>query len=313
MAEINIVIQTTIPIFLLIGMGLFSRKMGFLKSGDERVLSTYLYYFSLPALLFVSLSEIVFTGETFIFIAAGVLPIFIVSIIYLLLYLIFRLPKNTFYLLTISTVFGSLAFYGLPFTAFAFPIKQAEYLAILSVSSIGIPIFVISITMLELFRLENSSAALGLKIVIKRLAKNPLILSILGGTVLAVIGIKIPIPLSTSLHMLGSTTSTVAIFMLGVFLYGRRYTNIFEAFKLSLLRIIFLPAIALITMILFDLPELESSILILMHSMPFAISMMVLSERYDFYKETLASLVLISSLTAAIYLNIWLIILEYIF
>jgi predicted permease len=43
--------------------------------------------------------------------------------------------------------------------------------------------------------------------------------------------------------------------------------------------------------------------------MPIAISMIVLSERYDFHKETIASLILISSIGAAIYLNLWLLLL----
>ena len=111
--------------------------------------------------------------------------------------------------------------------------------------------------------------------------------------------------------MLGGTTSTVAIFMLGVFLYGRKYTNLVTAFKLSLLRIVFLPIIAFLATMLFNLPEVERSTLILMHGMPVAISMIVLSERYDFYKETIASLILISSLGAGLYLNLWLLLLGY--
>jgi len=109
--------------------------------------------------------------------------------------------------------------------------------------------------------------------------------------------------------MLGSTTSTVAIFMLGVFLYGRRYANLGKALKLSMLRIVFLPIVAFLTTMLFDLSTLERSALILMHGMPVAISMIVLSERYDFYKETFASLILISSLGAGLYLNLWLLLL----
>jgi len=54
---------------------------------------------------------------------------------------------------------------------------------------------------------------------------------------------------------------------------------------------------------------MERSVLVLMHGMPVAVSLSVLSERYDFYKETIASLTLISSIGAIIYLNIWLIIL----
>ena len=57
--------------------------------------------------------------------------------------------------------------------------------------------------------------------------------------------------------------------------------------------------------------SIEKSVLVLMHGMPVAISMIVLSERYNFYKETIASLILVSSLGAGIYLNLWLLLLGY--
>jgi len=98
--------------------------------------------------------------------------------------------------------------------------------------------------------------------------------------------------------------------MLGVFLYGRKYTNIAKAFQLSLLRIIYLPIIALLTTKLFGIAGVEGSVLVLMHGMPVAISMIVLSERYDFYKETIASLILVSTFFSAVYLNFWLLLLS---
>ena len=307
----NIVIRTIVPILLLIGMGFLSRKMGVLKSGDQRVLSAYVYYFALPALFFVNMVETNFVGETLRFMFAGVIPVFVVLTIYIFLYLIFRFSKNTLYLLILSTIFGSLAFFGIPFITFAFPTRQGEHLATLSAATIAIMSVTISITVLELYKLEKSTIWQGLKHVAKRLSKNPLIISILSGILLSLVGIEIPAPLSTSLHMLGGTTSTVAVFMLGVFLYGRKYTNIVEAFGLSLLRIVFLPIVALLTTMLFNLPAVERSVLVLMHGMPVAISMIVLSERYDFHKETIASLILVSSLGAGIYLNLWLLLLGY--
>lgn len=321
MIEVDLFIRTTIPIFLLIGMGIFSRKMDLLKPGDERVLGTYLYYFSLPALLIINLSETVLTNYTIKFAIIGTLPIIIVCIIYLAAYYIFRFSKNTFYLLTITTVFGNTAFFGIPFITLAFPTKQAEFLAILTVSSTSIAINIITITVLELYKLENSNSvsesekniSSSFKFIIKRLSINPLILSILCGVTLSILGIRIPSPFTTALHMLGDTTSAVAIFMLGVFLYGRKYNKMLQAFELSLLRMILLPTLAIIIMILFKFPTLESLVLTLMHGMPLGFSMMIFSERYDFYKERIASLILISSLTAGIYLNIWLAILKNIF
>jgi len=307
----NIVLRTILPILLLIGTGLFSRKLGILKSGDERVLSAYVYYFALPALFFVNMAETNFTEETFRFIFAGIIPVFVALIICIFLYSTFRFSKNTLYLLILSTVFGSLAFFGIPFIIFAFPTIQGEHLATLSASSISIVSVTISITILELYKLEKSTIWEGLKRVVKRLSKNPLIISIFSGILLSLFGIEIPSAFSSFFHMLGGTTSAVAIFMLGVFLYGRKYTNLVTAFKLSLLRIVFLPVVALLTTMLFNLHDVERSTLILMHGMPVAISMIVLSERYDFYKETIASLILISSLGAGLYLNLWLLLLGY--
>jgi predicted permease len=300
-----------VPVFLLIGLGFLSRRMGVLKPGDERVLSAYVYYFALPALFFVNMAETSFVDETPRFMLAGIFPVFIPLILYIFLYLLLGFQKKTLYLLTLSTIFGSLAFFGIPFITFAFPTSQGEHLAALSAATISIVSVPVSITVLELYKLEESTIGKRLKQVAKRLSKNPLVLSIFSGILLSLVGTEIPLPISTALHMLGSTTSGVAIFMLGVFLYGRNYANIADALKLSMLRIILLPTIAFFTTTLFGLPDVERTVLVLMHGMPIAVSMIVLSERYDFYKETIGSLILISSLGAGIYLNLWLLLLGY--
>jgi hypothetical protein len=194
---------------------------------------------------------------------------------------------------------------------FAFPTIEAEALATLSVASISVVSVTISITVLELYKLgESTTISKGVERVAKRLSKNPLIASILFGILLALSKLEIPQPIWTPLHMLGSTTSTVAIFMLGVFLYGRKYSNLAEAFKLSLLRIALLPLIAVFITMLLDVRGVARATLVIMHAVPVAISMIVLSERYDFHKETIASLILVSSLGAGLYLNLWLLLLQ---
>ena len=305
---VDTIFRTIVPIFLLIGTGFLSRRLGVLKSGDERVLSAYVYYFALPALFLVTMDEVVFTSEILLFISAGMAPILAPVTAYTALYLLLRFTKTTLYLLILSTCFGSYAFFGIPFITFAFP-AEGERLATLAAASISIVSVTISLTILELYRLKEPSKLQGLKSVAKSFSKNPLIISIFSGTLLSLAGIRLPIPLSTSLHLLGGTTSAVAIFMLGVFLYGRRYTNLASAFKLSLLRIIFLPVIALLIARTVGLTGVEGSVLVLMHGMPVAISMIVLSERYDFCKETIATLILVSSVGAAVYLNMWLLLL----
>ncbi|MFC2035892.1 AEC family transporter [Chloroflexota bacterium] len=304
--------RTVVPIYLLIGLGFLSRRFKLLKLGDERVLNSYVYFFALPALFFINIAEMRFTHDTLRFVLAGVSPILVVLIIYTLLYRICKLSRDTFYLLTLSTIFGSLGFFGIPFVMFAFPTAEGEHFAILSASSISVVGVSISLVFLEMYKQEQDHIWHNLIRVLKKLSKNPLILSILCGVIVSVAGLVLPSSLQTTVHMLGKTTSTVAIFMLGVFLYGRRYTELGTAFKLSALRIVLLPAVAaLLTKFAFKLPSMEQSVLVLMHNMPVAISMIVLSQRYDFRKETMASVILVSSLGAGVYLNIWTLILQY--
>lgn len=303
---VAIALRTIIPIFFLTGVGFFSRKFVILKEGDERVLSAYVYYWALPALLFANIAELEFNSETLRFMAAGIMPVLIVFFLYFLISKIFSISRNTNYLLTISTTFGSWGFFGIPFIMFAFPAREAERLAILALVSIAVVTVTGSITMLEYQKLDNPSLWKGLSTVGRRLARNPLIISIVLGTAVALLGLKIPPPLLKPIHMLGSTTAAVAIVLLGAFLYGRKYTNLKYAIRLSILKAVFLPMIAFFIVKFFNLTELQRSVIILMHAMPAALSMIVLSERYDFHKEIFASLILITSIAAAIYLNLWL-------
>lgn len=302
--DLDIVLRTAVPIFLLIGLGYLSKKIKILRAGDERILSAYVYYFALPALLFVDLSNIRIGESDIQFVIAGIAPIFVIVSAYLVLHRVLHFSKETLYILIISTVFGSLAFFGLPFVMFAFP-GEGEYLATLSISSISVVSVSLSIIVLEFYKLEGCSLRQTLKTVSKKLSKNPLILSIVIGLLFSLSGFKLPEVIVIPLHMLGSTTATVAIFMLGAFFYGRKFSNIPHAFKLSLLRMIVLPLIALFIALQFDLSGIPLAILIIMHGVPVAVSMIVLSERYNFYKETIASLILISSLLAPLYLNLW--------
>jgi predicted permease len=70
-----------------------------------------------------------------------------------------------------------------------------------------------------------------------------------------------------------------------------------------------LPLVAIGIAAFFNLSRMYIATLVIMHSVPVGVSMIVLSERYNVYKETIALLILVSSLGAAIYLNLWLLIL----
>jgi hypothetical protein len=69
----------------------------------------------------------------------------------------------------------------------------------------------------------------------------------------------------------------------------KEYQNLTVAFWSSLLRIVFLPALAMATIALFQFHSMNQSLLMLIYAMSVAVSLSVLSERYDFKRETIAS------------------------
>ena len=307
---IDVVIRAVTPLVLLMVLGYLSKHLNLLKKQDSKTLSSYVYYFALPALFLINIAETRFTKETIEFIAAAITPLLLITAAYILLSQLKAIKKQNIHLMILSTVFGSAAFFGIPFITFTYPTPQGEKLVVLAAAAISAVGVSITITVLELAKTKEPNLNKSLSKVGNKFSRNPLILSIIAGLILSLSGIKTPDYLSTTPHMLGKTTSTIAIFMLGLVLYGRSYSSIKQAGLLSLLRILLLPAIAYIIYAhLFSLPSMEKQVLILMHAMPVAISLMVLSERYRFEQETISTLLLISSTTTIIYLPLWLIIL----
>ena len=305
----DIFLKTALPIFFLMGLGFLARKANLMKRGDQRTLSSYVYFFALPSLFFINLAETRFDRIIATFVGAGIVPVMAIFLLLTLLFFIFDFSKDTYFLLVIGSVFGSHAFFGIPFVMFAFPAAEGERLATLSSGTISIVSVIISISVLELYKLSSENRPSAFKAVhhvALRLTRNPLVISIALGAFVSFLRVPIPFAISKPLHMLGGTTATVAIFMLGVFFYGRQYKQLAWAFGISLLRMIFVPLIALGTVVVLGLGSLESSVIVLMNAMPMAISMVVLSERYQFYQELIASVILVSSILGGFYLNGWL-------
>ncbi|NTW60176.1 MAG: AEC family transporter [Nitrospirae bacterium] len=308
--QTQVAVHTIIPMLLLTGAGVLARRFEILSAGDDRVLNAYLYYFALPALFIADLSETSFDGPHLTYILANMLPALLALGIFGILYFLLHFSRAVLVLLIVSTSLGSFNLFGIPFVIFAFSSQETENIAALTAAAASAVGVSMTLAALELYRLNTDTIRTGARKILSNLLRNPLILSIAGGCLLSIMGVQIPQPLSRPLHMMGVTTAPVALFMLGAFLYGRRYKNIASASALTVLRMLFMPLIALMLARAFNVSGPDLTIMVLMHSMPVAVTLIVLSERYNFYRETIASLVLISSVSAVLYLPVWYLILQ---
>jgi len=291
-------------IFVLVGLGFLARKLHLLRAGDERVLNALVYYFALPAFLLLELAQATYSREVLRFVLAGGGPLFLLVLLLGLLRLL-RLSRENFYLLSVSTVFGSLAFFGIPFVEYAVGREEALKLAALSVGLLAPFGVAFVLTLLELHQNQESPWVRAVGKTLRRLARNPLILSILMGLALGIGKVELPRFFQQILRYLSGTVAPLALFSLGVFLFGRPYKAIPKALGLSLLRLAILPALTLGFARVLGLSSLETTILVIMNGTPLAVNMMVLSQRYGFYVEEMASLTLVSSLGSLLTLSLW--------
>lgn len=304
----DVVLRTAVPFFLLVGLGYLSRQLNLIQRDGVKALSAYVYFFALPALFFVNLSELDFDLNLLSFLSASLLPLLVVTVLLVLLRAIAGISKDAFFLLLFCSVMGNYAFFGIPFSIFAFETAQAEYYASIAASIMSLMGITVGLVVLELNVVKEKplSLAKALSHVLKRFTRNPLIIAIVLGLIAAVSGLSVPQPIKSPLVMLGATTSAVAIFMLGAFFHGRTYDRIKLAMALSLIRLLIMPALALLAVVLFELSDLEDAIVVIMHGMPLAIASVVLAERYRFHVHTITSLILITSLASIVTLNLWL-------
>lgn len=307
--RLELVLQTSIPLFSLIFLGFVARRQGFLRAGDERVFSSYLYYFGLPALLIVDLSEISFNMNTLRFMGLNLVPLFLVLGVVVLLGLSLGIGQGRLFLYIIVTAFGNLGFFGLAFIRFAFNTLEAERYAALLVASINTLGFILSLILLEIASNKEKDVSLYRKIV-SSLSTNPLILSIVVGVGFSLLGFNIPAPVSSGLHMIGGSVAPIAIFMLGVSIYGKEYSGLLEAGLISSIRLLILPLVALLVSRWFGLSLLQTSIIVVMYGTPLALSMVILSERYAFMEKQVSSIIMVSSLLSGLTMNLWLYVID---
>jgi predicted permease len=298
------VLTSLFTILIVVLLGLISRKTGVFKAEQAKTLSSFVYYFGLPALFFTKLSSLDISSLDIQLVLGTLLPTVILLTALLLLKTLKFINKDTYILLSLSISFGSYAFFGI---AFFETFQGGKWLAnsILAASLLGVLGIITTLLLLEYASNQKQGRSF-----LAKIFSNPLVLSIILGIVSSLAGFHLAF-LNNAFILVGQTSSAVAIFVLGMFIYDRFSLEAIKgALLYSVFRTVGLPLTAYLT-ILVLLPgsgELNQ-FLLLENGMPAAIALVVFAERYE-YKVTetagivsLTSIFSFISLTAIFYIS----------
>jgi len=286
------VLFSLFTIAILIALGFLARKLSILSEEHTKGISSFVYYFALPALFFTKIANMNLWDfhEDFIIIIGSLLPIAVIITCLLIFYVLNLIKKDTFVLLCLSIVFGSNVFFGITFFEASFGNDGLEF-AVLTSSFLGPIGIILSIFLFEFATNKAHSGALFI-----RIFTNPLIIAIFLGLAFSMLNIHIQF-LFSSLEMLGRTAGPLSIFVLGLFIYNNfSLLALKRSFLYSIFRLTILPIVTYLILLLLNVQPDLKSFLFLQSGIPVAISLAIHSERFNYKNAEISGMVIGTSL-----------------
>jgi hypothetical protein len=293
----NAVVTVGLPIFGLIFCGMAAGRFKVLGPASSDALNRFVYWFALPAMLFIGVQKVPL-GEL-------VDPTFVA-------------PYLGGVVVTFALGFASASLAGLPTADGGMRALAASYanvgymgvpLILLAFGDAGLPsaIFATMTTAAALVAivtvLVESDLNRGLGFmrrawrILRALATNPLLLAPTAGALWSITGIALPAALRNFLELMGNAASPCALFALGLFLAGQRLVGVGRpALALVLLKLVVMPGVTWLLAQPAADKELTVAIAILLNSLPTGAGAFVLAAQYGREVGLVSAVTLLSTL-----------------
>ena len=281
------VLEIVTPVFLLAAIGYIWVKLGF----EYRVqfVTQIAMTLAVPCLIFVSLMQTEITPQMLADISmATVVAYLAVGGAGFAILKAFGLSQRTF---LPSLLFGNTGNVGMPLAFFAFGQTGLGY-AIVVFAIMAIISFTFGVWLVA------GGGSPG------KLLKEPLIPATLLGGVFMVQGWQTPVFLTNSLTLIGQMAIPLMLITLGVAVARLRPGRLTQAIALALIKLIICSAAAWAAGWYFDLEPIACAILVLQLTTPVAVTSYLLAEKYGADAQSVAGLVVVSSLMSVLSLPI---------
>ena len=240
LANLIACLDAVLPIFILILLGYWAKRLGLLNREDVRKLNKVLFRFFMPVMLFYNIYSsdlsLAVQPKLILYAMGCTLLIFFLALLAAIKWEPVRKRRGVI----VQGLFRSnLVVIGLPVVQ---SLMGAENVApvVLLIATV-VPLFnILAVIILEYYGGERTRP---LHLLLDIL-KNPLILGSVAGLLALAAGLKLPLPLETTARQMNQTASPMLLFLLGTFLEPAGLRRDWRAVLLiSLARLLLIPAI----------------------------------------------------------------------
>lgn len=305
------ILNIVAPVFLVVGAGYVAAKSGLFSAEPIDYLMKFAIQIAIPCLLFRATSTIdlaaAFDWRILLAYYCAASASFVIA--FFVVKTCFKRRPGEAVGVAFAALFSNLVLLGLPISERAWGAdNMAPSFALVSVNA---PIcYLIGISAMELLRADGRSAADTLRVVLKAMFRNSLMIGIGLGFIVNISALTLPAALIAAVDLLARASLPVALFALGGVL--TRYTlskSLGEASLISVLSLVVQPALTLLLAQLLQLPDGVTRSIVLMAAAAPGLNAYLFASMYNRGLDAAASTVLLATLLSVFSVSAWLLVL----
>jgi hypothetical protein len=299
-------LNTIIPIFAVILLGLLAKKRGFIPPSFVSPANRLTYYLAIPALIFRAIAKSDFHTKFDSWLLMGtLLPLLIVYGVFWIVFLVLGVASKSRGTLIESTIHGNIGYIAL---AIVFYYLGTEALATAGILAGFVMLTHNSLAVIVLqLHSGNQGTGHGMKQILTKIIGNPIILTAIVSILFSLAQLQIPVIIDRTLAVIGNLALPLALLLIGASLSFRIQTRqLFLVLMVSFAKLIVLPALGLWFYVAFHLqPEMYLPGLILL-SAPVATVSYILATEMNGDPKMAVSIISISTALSALSITFWL-------
>jgi predicted permease len=269
-------LETIAPIFLIILIGYLIRTLGVLRDDFFSEANRFVYFFSLPVLIFTGIVKSGLQTFSFSLILVVVLPTVAVFFLACGLARLMGLTRGQFGTFVQSTYHGNVSYIGLAVVFYMLG-EEAFRQGSIMVGFLVLTTNLLSSIILSLATSRTDKHGPG---PLASIAKNPVIISSLAGIIAAYVKLPIPELVMKSMGILANIALPLALVTIGASLTP---ASMKQSWKLGLfssgIKLLLLPALAVVLLRALKLPAREGFAGILLLATPVATLTYIMAEQ----------------------------------
>lgn len=302
-------LNATIPIFLMMVLGVFFRKTGLLKENMINGLNQFVFKATLPVLLFGDLAKQDFAQAWNGKFVAFCFVVTLVSISLVALMSMALKDKSQRGEFIQGAYRSSAAILGIAFITNIYGNSGMAPLMIIG----SVPLYnVMAVIVLSFTKPgQNGMSPALIKKTLKGIITNPIILGILSGALWSVLQLPMPTILSKTVSSLGGLTTPLGLMAMGAaFNWSEAKSGMGQAFAASFMKLIGLCTLFLPVAVLLGFREAELIAILVMLGSSTTVSSYVMARNMGHSGVLSSSIVAITTLGSAFSLTFWLYVLK---